>query len=40
MADAAKDAEFTQPDPVLADEIRLHRALGPFSLIKIGRAHV
>jgi len=36
MADAAKDAEFTQPDPVLADEIRLHRALGPFSLIMIG----
>ena len=32
----AGDAEFTQPDPVIADEIRLHRALGPFSLIMIG----
>jgi basic amino acid/polyamine antiporter, APA family len=28
--------DLTQPDPVIADEIRLHRALGPFSLIMIG----
>ncbi len=29
-------ADLTQPDPVVASEIRLHRTLGPFSLIMIG----
>jgi APA family basic amino acid/polyamine antiporter len=30
------EAELVQPDPVVASEIHLHRALGPFSLIMIG----
>jgi APA family basic amino acid/polyamine antiporter len=30
------EAELAQPDPVVASEIHLHRALGPFSLIMIG----
>jgi len=36
MADAAKDDELTQPDPVVASELHLNKALGPFSLIMIG----
>jgi basic amino acid/polyamine antiporter, APA family len=30
------DSAFEQPDPVVAEEHRLHRALGPVSLIMIG----
>ncbi|MGA7674676.1 MAG: amino acid permease [Rhizomicrobium sp.] len=36
MADPNEVAELEQPDPVVASEIHLHRALGPFSLIMIG----
>ena len=36
MANPDDAVELTQPEPVIADEIRLHRALGPFSLIMIG----
>ncbi len=36
MTDTDQAAELTQPDPVLASEIHLHRTLGPFSLIMIG----
>jgi basic amino acid/polyamine antiporter, APA family len=36
MADNGDAEDFTQPDPVLADELSLHRALGPLSLVMIG----
>ena len=36
MAELNEVAELSQPDPVVASEIHLHRALGPFSLIMIG----
>jgi APA family basic amino acid/polyamine antiporter len=36
MAENNEVAELSQPDPVVASEIHLHRALGPFSLIMIG----
>ena len=36
MSEFDEAAELEQPDPVVADEIRLHRALGPVSLIMIG----
>jgi basic amino acid/polyamine antiporter, APA family len=36
MADSEEDADFNQPDSVVSDEISLHRALGPVSLIMIG----
>ncbi len=36
MAEPNEVAELTQPDPVVASEANLHRALGPFSLIMIG----
>ncbi|MGA7712226.1 MAG: amino acid permease [Rhizomicrobium sp.] len=36
MAENNEVAELSQPDPVVASEINLHRALGPFSLIMIG----
>jgi len=36
MAGIDESAGLEQPDPVVASEIHLHRALGPFSLIMIG----
>jgi APA family basic amino acid/polyamine antiporter len=36
MTEPNEVAELAQPDPVVASEIHLHRALGPFSLIMIG----
>jgi APA family basic amino acid/polyamine antiporter len=30
------DVDFEQPNPIIAEEHRLHRALGPVSLIMIG----
>ncbi|MGB8602059.1 MAG: amino acid permease [Rhizomicrobium sp.] len=36
MANTDEAGDLTQPDPVVANELSLHRALGPVSLIMIG----
>ena len=36
MAESDETVGLEQPDPVVANEIHLNRALGPFSLIMIG----
>ncbi len=36
MTDAAEDSDLTRPDPVVASELSLKKALGPVSLIMIG----
>lgn len=36
MANIDETGELAQPDPVIANELSLHRALGPVSLIMIG----